>query len=457
MDITPVNTLDRQHLSDHHQKVQTDKSNSAVTEVDSAQYKNGLKRFLTPSTYREEPPPDGGLQAWIQVFVGFLSLVCIWGYLNSWGVFQSHYVAEFDTTQSTVSWIVSFQICLLNLLSSVSGRLFDAGYYRPTFACGAVLQVLSIMMTSLCTKYWQVFLAQGLCGGIAAGLLWCPAVSLITTYFAKRRCIALAFVLSGSSVGGLIFPIIYQHLQPKIGFGWTVRVIGFIELGLFAVVLTLARTRINPRPSGPFFDPESFKDPSYTLFTIGTFIMYWAVYNAFFYINSYAEDIINIPSSQSLTLLYLMNGVSIAGRIIPAIFADRYFGAINTFIFLTAIAGIVMYCWSAVSSLTSLEIWAAFYGFFGSGLQGLFGAALAGLTTDLRKMGVRMGMVLSIGSVAALTGSPIAGALIQHDGGSYIGMQVFGGSCLCACAAIVTMAALAGKGYTILNIWKTIQ
>ncbi|KAL0254391.1 hypothetical protein SLS55_009866 [Diplodia seriata] len=175
--------------------------------------------------------------------------------------------------------------------------------------------------------------------------------------------------------------------------------------------------------------------------------MLWSVYNAFFYVNSFAHGIIHIPSSKSLTLLYLMNGVSVAGRILPALFADRFFGSLNTFIFLTAIAGIVMFCWTAVDSLTGLMIWAAFYGFFGSGLQGLFGAALAGLTTDLKKMGVRVGMVMSIGSIAALTGSPLAGALIEYNHGSYRGMQVFGGACLVGAAFVNTLAALAGAGY----------
>ncbi|GME54748.1 mfs monocarboxylate transporter [Neofusicoccum parvum] len=408
---------------------------------------NALQRFVTPSTFRDEPPPDGGLKAWSQVFAGHLCLFCTWGYLNSWGLFQAYYVSEYGLPASTVSWVISIQIFLINVLASVSGRLFDAGYYRPTVLCGMVLESFAIMMTSICNKYWQVFLAQGVCGGLGMGLVWCPTISLISTYFVKRRALALAFVLSGSSVGGVIFPVMFQQLMPHLGFGWTVRVLGFVVIGLYGTVLAIARTRINPRASGPFLDLQSFKEPSYSLFTVGAFLMLWSVYNAFFYVNSYAHDIIHIPSSKSLTLLYLMNGVSVAGRILPALFADRYFGPLNTFIFLTAIAGIVMFCWTAVDSLSGLMIWAAFYGFFGSGLQGLFGTALAGLTMDLQKMGVRIGMVMSIGSIAALTGSPLAGALIEYNHGNYQSMQIFGGSCLVGAALVNTLAALHGSGW----------
>lgn len=142
-----------------------------------------------------------------------------------------------------------------------------------------------------------------------------------------------------------------------------------------------------------------------------------------------------------------MNGGAIAGRLIPSIVADHFFGSLNTYVFLTAIAGTIMFCWSVVGSWSGLMIWAAFYGFFGSGVQGLFTAALAGLTTDLQKMGIRIGMVLSIGSFAALTGSPLAGSLIESNGGDYFNMQVFGGSCLLVAAGVNTMAALAGKGF----------
>lgn len=239
---------------------------------------NVLQRFITPSTFHEEPPPDGGLKAWLQVCIchglvtsvnanepkvlaGHLCLFCTWGYLNSWGLFQAYYVSEYRLPASTVSWVISIQIFLINLLASVSGRLFDAGYYRPTVLSGMVLEVLSIMMTASCNKYWHVFLAQGLCGGLGMGLIWCPTISLISTYFVKRRALALAFVLSGSSAGGVVFPVIFQQLMPLLGFAWTVRIIGFVVLALYAIVLCLARTRINPRASGPFLDLQSFKEP----------------------------------------------------------------------------------------------------------------------------------------------------------------------------------------------------
>ena len=95
-----------------------------------------------------------------------------------------------------------------------------------------------------------------------------------------------------------------------------------------------------------------------------------------------------------------------------------------------AIAGIVLYSWMGVTSVTGLWLFAGFYGAFAAGVQGLFPVVLTALTTDPMKLGVRTGMGFAIMGVAVLTGPPLAGALIAADGGDYKGMQAFAGSAM---------------------------
>jgi len=49
-------------------------------------------------------------------------------------------------------------------------------------------------------------------------------------------------------LGAVIYPVILNQLKPQIGFGWTVRVIGFIILGTMLPALALMRLR-NPPPA----------------------------------------------------------------------------------------------------------------------------------------------------------------------------------------------------------------
>lgn len=55
---------------------------------------------------------------------------------------------------------------------------------------------------------------------------------------------------------------------------------------------------------------------------------------------------------------------------------------------------------------------------------------MAGLTKDLSKAGTRIGMIFTIVSVAALTGPPLAGKLIEVYGGRYLGVQIWAGACM---------------------------
>ena len=285
-------------------------------------------------------------------------------------------------------------------------------------------------MTSLSTRYWQLFLAQGVCTGLGNGLLFCPALALISTYFSTKRSLAIGIVASGTATGGVVFPVIVQQLLPKLGFAWTVRVVGFIMLAIQVVTFTFTKPRLPPRKSGPIVEWEAFKEPSYALFAIGMFLNFWGLYFAFYYVGSFGRDILGVSQKDAINDLLIMNGVGLFGRIVPAHLADRYFGPMNTIIPLVFVSGLLLYCWAAVTSKGGLVGFAVVYGLFASGIQSLFPATLASLTSDVKKAGVRMGMVFSVVGFACLTGPPLAGALIQKRNGSYLYAQMFAGSAM---------------------------
>lgn len=95
------------------------------------------------------------------------------------------------------------QAWLLIFFGVLSGPLFDLGYFRVMLIAGNFLVVFGIMMLSLSTTYWQVFLSQGICMGLGAGLLYIPSLALVGIWFDKKRAIALGIVMSGIAVGRL--------------------------------------------------------------------------------------------------------------------------------------------------------------------------------------------------------------------------------------------------------------
>ena len=232
-----------------------------------------------------DPPPDAGLQAWTQAFMGHLVVFNSWGYLTSFGLFQSHYVDSLHATPSAISWIGSVQIFLVYFIGSFSGRALDAGFYRTILVTGCSLQVLSVFTTSYSTEYWQLFLAQGICKGLGDGVLFCPTVSLVATYFSKKRALAMACTASGGATGGLVFPLIAQQLLPRIGLPWTVRVMAFVILFNSAIIISIAQVRLSPRRLGPLIEWSAFREVPYSLYCIGMFFNLWAVYYAYFYVS----------------------------------------------------------------------------------------------------------------------------------------------------------------------------
>ena len=137
---------------------------------------------------------------------------------------------------------------------------------------------------------------------------------------------------------------------------------GFIILFNSIIIVTFVRPRLAPRPKGPLVEWGAFKEPVYSLFCIGIFLALWGLYFAYYYISVFGKDIIHISSSTSLTLVMLINGVGIPGRLIPALLADRFFGAFNTLIPCVLFTGISLTCWIAVHDVPGLYIFTAVYG-----------------------------------------------------------------------------------------------
>lgn len=79
-------------------------------------------------------------------------------------------------------------------------------------------------------------------------MVFYPAFSAVVTWFYKKRALAVGIAASGSSLGGVIFPIMVQRLVVEVGFGWTMRICAFLILGLLIVANLTIRSRIPPQP-----------------------------------------------------------------------------------------------------------------------------------------------------------------------------------------------------------------
>jgi MFS family permease len=162
----------------------------------------------------------------------------------------------------------------------IIGFLIDNHGSKYVLLCGSILHIFGIMMISLCEEYWQFVLAQGICSPLGLNAIFQCSMTSITSWFFKKRGAAFGIAAAGSGLGGVTLPIMVNHLIPQVGYGWTMRITGFLFLALLSVANLMVKSRLPPKPRpfrvGVLFEP--FKDLTFVLIGVSAFLFFFAVF-----------------------------------------------------------------------------------------------------------------------------------------------------------------------------------
>lgn len=393
---------------------------------------------------------DGGLKAWSTLAGAYIIVFCTSGYVNSFGVYEDFYVREFLTSFSTsqISWIGSAQTFCLFSIGIFSGYAMDIGYFHHVMFAGSILFVFCLFMISICqpNHWYQLFLAQGIGLGISIGSTYVPALGVVAHHFKRRRSLVMGIVASASSLGGIIHPIMLNQLiHGKVGFAWGVRASAFMNLVLLAAANVMMRTRLPPQESKGFvgrvaYWREFFKDETYAVACIGTFLLVVGVFFPTFYIQLEA-----VRRGVSVTLAFytiaILNAASAFGRILPTLIVDRT-GVFTVIVPCTAACGILIFCLSAaVNGPVGAVVMSILCGFFSGACISLLGPMLANLSRNVSEVGARIGVCFGIGGIGSLIGPPITGALLGSEGHeNWLKPASFCGVSMCVSALALAIA-----------------
>ena len=375
------------------------------------------------------PPPNGGLKAWLHVAGSFVLYFNTWGILNAFGVYQTYYESGdlFQSSSSNISWIGCITAFMLLFCGVFVGPVYDRGYLRTLLVVGAFMVVFGHMMLSLCTKYWEVLLAQGFVIGIGTGCLFVPCVAIIPQYFSTKLGAAVGLAASGSALGGVIYPIVLYRLIGDIGFGWAVRVVGFIALGTLLVPISVMQLRVKPPKVRAMFDVASFTDIPYISFVFTTLVAYMGLFVVFYYLSYYAEARHITDTALAFYLVPIFNAASMFGRSLPNMMADKT-GPFNLLAPASVISGVLMLCLIPVHSKGAIIVMALLSGFMSGALIGLPPVCFVALTPDKSKLGTRVGMGYAIAGFGILASGPGAGGILdQGSGQHWKNVWIFGG------------------------------
>ncbi|KAJ7447952.1 major facilitator superfamily domain-containing protein [Mycena galericulata] len=430
-------------MADAEQQKQPTDSSANERDDSPAIVKSKEERELvsTESKPAPVPPPfpEGGREAWTVAFGAWLAVLVSFGFLNAFGgVFQQYYTVHqlAGTSSSSISWIGSFQTFCIYFMGTLFGALFDRWGAKPLIVIGGVGFALSCMLQSISTHYWHFLLSQGLLGGITLSCLFTPAYTAAQHWFLKRRGFALGIVTSGSSVGGVIWPILANRLIQDVGFAWGLRIIGFISLALCLVSAGLVKGRLPPRKGKQFFAFDLFMKPGYTIFCVGMFFVVWGLFFLIFFLPSYGA-LHGFNANMTFYSVSVLNGASLFGRIVPGFLADRW-GRFNMMVATALASAILTFASIAARNEASVLIIGVLYGFTSGNVVSLQGACVPPFMDDPTKIGVAVGQLLSVSAFAGLTGPPIAGALINNHG--FWAAQIFAGVMLLVGSILIFVA-----------------
>lgn len=379
----------------------------------------GVQSTSDPPSPSEIVPPDGGFDAWITIAGAWLFQFCTFGYINAFGVYQDYYTRTFLTkyTASDISWIGSFQLAMQYFPGVLVGRVFDAGYFHHLCISGSIFYVFSMFMLSLVkeNQYYQVFLSQGVGMGVAQGMLFLPSLTIVPHHFRRRRALATGIVVTGSSAGGIVIPIMLNKLfQSRLGFANGVR----IGAAMVAVLLILAnlmvRTRLPPKSARSSFSRDDLKriltDWPYMTAMAGAFCTNLGLFFPFFYMQLWTIEH-GIDQTLAFYTLAIVNAGSVGGRLLPTFLADIV-GVYNMLLPCMASSAILLWAIFGAKTSAGVIVVSLLFGFSSGAYVSLIPNLLACLARNISEIGVRMGVAFSVVGIAMLVGTPIDGALL---------------------------------------------
>ncbi|KAJ3972515.1 major facilitator superfamily domain-containing protein [Lentinula raphanica] len=403
----------------HHDepKQETTSNSEKYQDIEALKLKAGSAVTTLEVPYT---PPDGGYKAWSTVLGASLVAFSTFGFSNGYGAFSDFYNAQYlsNFSPTLISMIGALQVFMLYIFAGVAGAVFDAIGPRYLIPSSGFIVVLSLLLLSFTQpqKIYQQFLCQSVLFSIGATFGFFPAIALMSHWFKMKMPYAVGCLVSGASLGGIIFPIMLNKLIPRIGFGWTIRVIALISLFCYVVAVLTIYPRRPTKPLPRFtklFDFAGFKDPCYLFLALGCWFAVFSIWNPFFYVGLSAK-MANPGSILNEYYLAILCATSIVGRVSPGLIAFKV-GRFNLMWMSTCLsAALIFALWYTSFAEANLVTFVVLYGIAAGPFFTLIPPCVASIS-PIDKVGARLGTIYAFMASACLAGTPIGGMFIRTE------------------------------------------
>ena len=180
--------------------------------------------------------------------------------IYSFALFVVPWLDEYEISRSTVMLaILSFQI-MTGLLSPFIGQLLDQYAMRQLVVFGAACMGTGLFLLSQASEFWQVILVYTLVLPVSMLLTGTLASqTMISKWFTSHRSLAIGLSAMGTSIGGLLIPLITTALIDRYAWEGALMV---LALGSLVILIPLNFAILRFEPTGQGEQQEGSIGPS---------------------------------------------------------------------------------------------------------------------------------------------------------------------------------------------------
>ncbi len=200
---------------------------------------------------RSELESRPGYPGWRVVAAAHLGVMVSFGSLlvYTFGIFLKPLAAEFHWSREEASRAFAIAAMTIAAVSPFLGAALDRfGPRRVVLPCFAVFGAAVLALSGMNGALWQLYVLFVVIGMAGNGTTQMGYSGAVTSWFDRRRGLALAIVLAGAGIGSILHPILAEHWIANYGWRAAYRMFGLLILAL-GVPLTALWVRRNPAPA----------------------------------------------------------------------------------------------------------------------------------------------------------------------------------------------------------------
>jgi MFS family permease len=363
---------------------------------------------------------------WVIVGAAAIIICMGLGALFSLAVFIKPIEETMGWSRTAISTIALLNWLAMGVGSFVWGVLSDRIGTRSVVLAGGALLGLGLVLSSQVGALWQLYVTFGFAVGFGAGAFYAPLTSTASKWFGARRGLAVALVSGGIGLGVFTVAPLVRWLTSL--YDWRIAMLLLGDLSWLVILPVALLIREQPHEVGApalggasgardpeFSTAEVLRSPQLWIIALTHFACCAAHSGPIFHMVTHAIDQ-GVPAMAAASVLGISGLVSIGGRVMAGMLADR-FGAKRTLVVGLIFQAVMAFTYLFAHDLRAFVALGLLFGLAYGGVMPIYALVIREYFGE-KVMGTAYGAVFLISTIGMGLGS-FAGGWFYDQLGAY--------------------------------------